>query len=63
MNEKDLASGKTYELKLHRPLGEEISLQCKVKWSHKTPPLGRTNSIGMEIIDPPLAYEAFFKTL
>jgi len=51
------------ELKFQLPSGNEQCLNCKVKWSYKTPPHGLTNSIGMEIIDPPLSYKESLKTL
>lgn len=52
-----------HELKFQLPSGETINLHCKVKWSYKTPPHGLTNSVGMEIIDPPPEYKEFLKTL
>lgn len=47
-----------------QPLFEEaLRLQCKIKWSYKTPPHGLTNSIGMEVIHPHPTYEEFLKNL
>jgi hypothetical protein len=45
------------------PNGERQCLDCKVKWHYKTPPHGVTNSVGMEIIDPPPSYLESLKTL
>jgi len=45
------------------PNGESQHLNCKVKWQYKTPPYGVTNSVGMEIVDPPPSYIESLKTL
>jgi hypothetical protein len=53
-------------LKFQIPSGETLNLNCEVIWLYtkKTPPPGfKQNNIGMEIIDPPLKYKEFFKTL
>lgn len=55
--------GKVFDLKFQTFSGKTLSLQCKVQWSCKTPPLGLTDCVGMEIIDPPLEYSEFLKTL
>ena len=57
--------GKIFTLKFQIPSGETICLNCKVKWlhQHKTPNHCLTNSMGMEIIDPPPKYREFSKTL
>jgi hypothetical protein len=59
----DFTPGKTYNIRFQTPSNELINLHCRVIWSYKTPPYGLTDSVGMEIIDPPPAYEEFFKTL
>lgn len=51
------------KVKLQLPSGGTLNLHCKVIWLHKTPPDGLTNSIGLEIIAPPLKYKEFIKTL
>ncbi len=51
------------ELKFQLNSGKILHLPCKVTWSYKTPPHGLTNSIGMEIIDPPLSYKESLKAL
>ncbi len=60
---KALASGEIFDLQFKPPSGETLYLNCKVKWLHKTPPFGLTNNVGIEIIDPPPAYQEFMKTL
>jgi hypothetical protein len=59
----DFTPGTKLELKFQLPSGETLNLRCKVIWSCKTPPDGLTNSVGMEIIAPPLKYKEFIKTL
>jgi hypothetical protein len=59
----DFIPGTALELKFQLRSGETLNLRCKVIWSHKNPPDGLTNSVGMEIIDPPLKYKEFIKTL
>jgi hypothetical protein len=51
------------ELKFNFPSGEAQMLSCRVKWSYLTPPHGFTNSMGLEIIDPPLSYKDLLRTL
>ncbi len=53
----------TLELEFQLPSGETLNLHCKVIWSNKTTPNGLTNNLGLEIIEIPLTYEEFFKTL
>lgn len=48
--------GDVIGLKFRLPSGEILDMHCKVVWSYKTPPHGLTNSIGMEIINPPQNY-------
>ncbi len=52
------------EVELQLPSGEKLNLLCRVKRFNidKTQSHGLTNSISMEIIDPPLKYKEFFKT-
>ncbi|MEF9426051.1 MAG: PilZ domain-containing protein [Candidatus Mariimomonas ferrooxydans] len=51
------------KLKFQLSSGETLNLNCKVIWSHKIQPDGLANSVGMEIIAPPLKYKKFLKTL
>ena len=51
------------ELRFSLPSGERLHLSCRTKWSYQTPPHGYTNSIGLEVIDPPYTYMEFLKNL
>jgi hypothetical protein len=51
------------EMRIHLPSGEKLNLNCKIKWSYLTPPHGYTNSIGLEILDPPPEYKEYLKAL
>jgi hypothetical protein len=55
--------GSEVELKLKTADGETIKLHCNVKWSYDNSPEDMTNSVGLEIIDPPLEYKEFIKNL
>jgi hypothetical protein len=56
--------GRDVDLKLFLPSGGVLKLRCKVKWScPEVPPNDLTDSIGLEIIDPPLRYIEFIKTV
>jgi hypothetical protein len=57
-------AGKDVDLKLSLTSGGTIHLRCKVRWSClRTPPDALTDSIGLEIIDPPLQYVHFVRSL
>ena len=56
-------SGTEVDLKLQLSSGDKINLPCKVAWSYKTPPHGLTHSMGIEILEKPLAFIEFLKTL
>ena len=59
-----LTSGTELDLKFQLPSGETLTLRCIIKWSYPNiPPNGVTNSIGLEIINPPLKYKEFVKSL
>ena len=60
---EELAPGTLLALRFRFLSGEEMALHCRVKWSYQTPPHGYTDSIGLEIIDPPLTYTGILKTL
>ena len=61
---KKYISGTDIDLKFQLNTGETLNLQCKVRWAHlKVPPNGLTDSIGLEIIDPPAKYLDFVKAL
>jgi hypothetical protein len=53
--------GSAVELKLKTMNGETIKLQCNVKWAYDNSPEDMTNSVGLEIIDPPDTYLDFVK--
>lgn len=59
----DFTSGEALELKFQLSSREVISLPCEVKWSYKNPPHGLTCNIGAEIVESPLEYIEFIKSL
>jgi hypothetical protein len=50
-------------LEFSHPSGEVLNLNCTVKCSYKTPPHGLTNSMIMNVTDPPTQYQELLKTL
>lgn len=61
---KKYTPGTDIDLKFLLTSGETLNLHCKVRWAHsKIPPDGLTDSIGLEIIDPPLKYIEFLRAL
>ena len=61
-NPKLFVPGSEVELKLKITTGRIINLQCNVKWFYDNSPEDLTNSVGLEIIDPPQEYLEFVKT-
>lgn len=56
--------GENIDLKVWLSSGERIPLRCEVRWaSFKTPPDGVTDSVGLQIIDPPSQYVSFVRAL
>ncbi len=55
--------GSEVELKLVTAKGETIELQCNVKWSFDNSEEDMTNSVGLEILEPPSEYREFIKNL
>jgi hypothetical protein len=56
--------GTDIDLKFMLKTGDTIDLRCKVIWAElKSPPNGLTDSIGLEIIDPPPQYIEFIRAL
>jgi len=53
------------KLELYSTLGEQISLNCKVKWLriHEMVPDGLITRMGVEIIDPPANFISLFEKL
>ncbi|HJX01910.1 MAG TPA: PilZ domain-containing protein [Candidatus Humimicrobiaceae bacterium] len=61
---KKYIPGTDIDLKFQLNTGEIINLYCKVVWAElKSPPNGMTDSIGLEIIDPPSRYLEFVREL
>jgi hypothetical protein len=61
---KKYKSGTELELKFKLPTGETINLHCKTQWAYsRIPPEKVIDSIGLEIIDPPLQYIKFVRAL
>ncbi len=54
---------KLFQLKFKTLKGSSMDLQCRVKWSFKTPPVGLTDIMGLEIVNPPAEFETYFRTL
>lgn len=59
----DYIPGSDIDLKLELAAGKVINLNCNVKWSYNNSEEDMTNSVGLEIIDPPSEYKEFLKTL
>jgi hypothetical protein len=51
------------ELEFQFHNGNIHHLNCRVRWSHMTPPHGLTKSIGMEIISAPEYFREALRTL
>jgi len=62
-NNNDYIPGSEIDLELELKSGKVISLYCHVKWAIDNAPENLTNSVGLEIIDPPREYKEFVKTL
>jgi hypothetical protein len=61
---KKYTPGMEINVRLQISPKEKITLHCKTRWSyHKMPPEKEVDSIGLEIIDPPLKYIEFIKAL
>jgi len=57
-------AGSDVDLRLSLSSGRIISLRCKVRWACvKTPPDGLTDSIGLQILDPPEQYIELVRSL
>lgn len=59
---KDYEPGSKLLLKLKLATGKTLDLQCNVKWSYDNAPEDLTNSVGLEILNPPDEYKNFVKT-
>lgn len=70
----DFEPGKQIELELILPSGEKLALYCIIKWATKSLHPESSNSqetvtsekqitLGMEILNPPLPFKEFYKSL
>lgn len=59
----DYVPGSEIDLELELSSGKVIHLTCHVKWLIDNSPEDLTNSVGLEIIDPPAEYREFVQTL
>ena len=60
----DIKPSKVLKMKCRLPSGGLLNMNCEVKWFRtKNSPYGISFSMGMEIIDPPVQYREFLKTL
>lgn len=61
---KKYTPGAIVDLNFKLPSGEALNLNCRIKWAYfKMPPEQLTDSIGLEIINPPEKYITFVKSL
>jgi hypothetical protein len=61
---KKYIPGTEIDVRLLLPDGERIKLSCRIAWSfHRLPPEREIDSIGLQIINPPLKYVEFIRTL
>lgn len=60
---KDYVPGSEIDLELELNSGRIIHLNCHVKWFVDNSPEDPTNSVGLEIINPPAEYREFVQTL
>jgi len=51
------------EVKFELPEGKKVTLNCIIKWTYKTPPHGITESMGVEVIDPPPLFKEIFRSI
>ncbi|UCD34217.1 MAG: PilZ domain-containing protein [Nitrospiraceae bacterium] len=62
-NPKVFVPGAPVELRLETAEGNPIKLNCLVKWSYDSSREDMTNSVGLEVIDPPDEYLSLVKNL
>jgi len=55
--------GSEINIKLKLSNGNTIKLICNVKWAYDNSSEDMTNSVGLEIVNPPVEYREFIKTL
>jgi hypothetical protein len=57
---KDISPGTWIKLQFQLPSEKTVSLDCRVKWSYKTPPHFLTTSIGLNVLSSFTLCGAFF---
>lgn len=55
--------GSELDLELELNTGTVINLNCHVKWAISNAPEDLTSSVGLEVINPPVEYREFVKSL
>ena len=61
---KKYTPGMEIDVRFQISAREKITLHCKTRWAyHKMPPEKEIDSIGLEILDPPVEYIEFIKVL
>jgi hypothetical protein len=63
ISSENFTPDKRIKLIFRLPSGEELKLDCEVRWFLRVSPDQNRQSLGMKIIDPPLEYKEFIKTL
>ena len=58
----DSSPGTPFRLVIKPPSGENVNLDCRVKWSYKTPPVGLMNIIA-EVTDSLPTYKTFYRSI
>lgn len=58
-----LPPGSKYKIKFRQPTGEYLDLECRLKWSYRTPPHGLTEWIGIELTRDDSKYLKFYRSL
>jgi len=62
---RDFIPGTPIKLKLQIPSGETLDLHCLIIWLHtcRVSPHGLINRMGIKIVDPPMRYKEFYRSL
>jgi hypothetical protein len=59
----DFKKGLTLDVEFQSSVGDFLNLECKIMRAQKIPHNNFTYNLGLKILDIPLEYEEFFKTL
>jgi hypothetical protein len=59
---EDLLPGKKINLVILTPSGDTLNLRCEIRWTN-TPSEMEKLCLGAKIVDPPIKYKEFLKTL